>query len=122
MKTATQLAAIKRTRRLLRADPEHFAKLAAKGKGKPAPGRARVINKEASALGGRSRGKGMQHQQRQKRSKELEQKLRDQKNEEANKIRNKEKLLVMRKQTKNWKQEMEKWDVQEKEPDLETWD
>lgn len=71
MKTARQLSLAKRVARQLKKDPEHFAKIAARGKGKSAPGRARPVNKELSAKGGRNRNNSMQKQQRRQRSIEL---------------------------------------------------
>lgn len=53
-------------------DPEYFAKLAARGKGRKAPNRARKVDKEAAAKGGKNRGKSTAYQERVNRSKELE--------------------------------------------------
>lgn len=70
-------AAKLRAAKLKAKDPEYFAKLAAKGKGKPAPNRARSREQiiEAAAKGGRSRGMGKTYQKRVQRSIELERKI-----------------------------------------------
>lgn len=75
MKSARQIAAAKRAARLLRKDPDHFAKLAAKRKGEKNPNMARPVIPEASAKGGSNRGNGEKEQQRRARSKELQRKL-----------------------------------------------
>lgn len=75
MKTARQLSHIKKAKRILKSDPEYFAKLAARRKGETNPNMARKVAKEVSALGGKNRGHGVKNQRRKARSQELQQKI-----------------------------------------------
>lgn len=75
---------------------------------------ARPVDKEKSALGGRNRGKSMQQQNRQQRSKELEAKLRQQKDDVPAKVIHKQKRDEEIKQNTNWEDETEGvWDNEE---------
>ena len=69
-------AAKLRAARALSKDPEYFAKLAARGKGKAAPNRARPINTETASKGGQNRNQSEKYQERKRRSEELQEKLR----------------------------------------------
>jgi len=114
MKTAKQLSAEKKARSLLRKDPDHFAKLAAKRKGTKNPNMARPQDKEKSARGGLNRGNSMREQTRRQRSKELEEKLREVKDDEPTKVVHKKKRDAKIKQDINWETENEGvWDNEE---------
>ena len=104
MKTAKQLGHIKKAKRLLKSDPDYFAKLAARRKGESNPNMARKPIKEASALGGKNRGQGVKNQQRKARSEELQQKIVEAKRAEQHKAKLNTQQREERKEEKHVKQ------------------
>lgn len=123
MKTARQLSTAKRVARQLKKDPEHFAKIAAQGKGKAAPGRARPVNIETSAKGGRNRNNSMQKQQRRRRSIELADKLQRDIKERSHKEKVILKQMEERKSLKhrNIRETIGDWDENETTP-VDEWE
>lgn len=73
-KTARQISHAKKAARLMKKDPEYFAKLAARRKGEKNPNMARSNAAEAGKKGGLMKN-GTKHRLRKERSAELQEKL-----------------------------------------------
>ena len=117
--TSRQEAARLRRDSLLAKDPDYFKKLAAKGKGKKAPGRGFAANKdlarEAGAKGGKSRGTGTKAKQVAK-SDALHKQIKDE--IEAKEKKNQQRVAKI-KRTKNINKVNKEWGDDNETTDFE---
>lgn len=113
-------AAKLRAAKLKAKDPEYFAKLAARGKGKSAPKRARAVTKEVAQKGGLRRGKGVAYQARVNRSQELERLLAEEQEAKLQQAEARRKRAATKKQEKKNKRILEEWN--EDETTVDNWE